>query len=114
MEIETMETNFWDNEMNLVSVIKDIWQEPTPLKLEILRIKINEGIKKRTKGKTENAISTLEYSRERLRFIQNEDETPIRLFLYAFFPHKLIQTNNGHLELLKNPETWISSSGVNK
>ena len=109
-----METNFWDNEMNLVSVIKDIWQEPTPLKLEILRIKINEGIKKRTKGKTENAISTLEYSRERLRFIQNEDETPIRLFLYTFFPHKLIQSNDGHLELLKNAENWIRSSEVNR
>ena len=75
---------------------------------------MNEEIKRRTKGKTENAISTLEYLRERLRFIQNEDETPIRLFLYAFFPHKLIQSNDGHLELLKNAENWIRSNEVSK
>ena len=112
--MEIMETNFWENGIELISLIKDIWEEPTPLKLETLRIKMNEEIKKRTKGKTENAISTLECSRERLRFIQNEDETPIQLFLYASFPHKLIQSNNGHLELLKNFENWVRSSEVNK
>ncbi len=105
-----MVNNFWDTGIEIISLVKEIWQEPTALKLETLRVRMNEEIEKRTK--TEAAISELAYSKERLRFIERNNEAPIRLFLYAFFPQKLVQTNNPHLELLKDPEDWISSNEV--
>ena len=51
--------NFWDTGMEIISLIKEIWEEPTPLKLETLRVKINEEIKK-----------TREKNRESRRFFR--------------------------------------------
>ena len=126
MEIGKMDNNFWNTGVEFISLVKEIWQEPTALKLETLRIKMNEEIKKQLKQhyKTEKLrydyikeiITRIQYTKEKLRFTVDhacfEDFT--RTFLYMNFPQKLIKFDNTYLELLKYPEIWISSSEVNQ
>jgi hypothetical protein len=112
-----METNFWDNGIELISLVKDIWEEPTPLKLETLRIKMNEEIKKQLQQNYEEAIIVrVQYTREKLRFTAGKDSYKdfIKTSLYRIFPQRLISWSHDGPELLKYPETWISSSEVNK
>ena len=114
--------NFWDTGMEIISLIKEIWEEPTPLKLETLRVKINEEIKKELTQHLvdyEEIIARIKYTKEKLRFEAKEklrfeakygsSEDFIKTFLYRNFPHKLIKYDNMYLELLKYPEEWISS-----
>jgi hypothetical protein len=110
-----METNFWDNGIELISLVKDIWQEPTPLKLEALRIKMNEETRKRFKlNYAEELLIRIQYTKEKLRFTAKDfNDDFIKTFLYGLFPQKLIKFES-HVELLKYPENWVSSSEVNK
>ena len=109
-----MVNNFWENGIEIISLIKEIWQEPTPLKLETLRVKINEEIKKELTQHLvdyEEIIARIKYTKEKLRFEAKygSSENFIKTFLYRNFPHKLIKYDNMYLELLKYPEEWISS-----
>ena len=66
-----MVNNFWENGIEIISLIKEIWQEPTPLKLETLRVKINEEIKKQLTqhlADDEEIIARIKYTKEKLRF----------------------------------------------
>lgn len=109
-----MVNNFWENGIEIISLIKEIWEEPTPLKLETLRVKINEEIKKELTQHLvdyEEIIARIKYTKEKLRFEAKygSSENFIKTFLYRNFPHKLIKYDNMYLELLKYPEEWISS-----
>lgn len=116
-----MNSNFWNTGVEIISLVKEIWQEPTALKLETLRIKMNEEIKKQLKQhyKTEKLrydyieeiITSIRYTKEKLRFgaTHGSFEDIIKTFLYGYFPRKLIKFDNKYVELLKYPEEWISS-----
>lgn len=107
-----MNSNFWDTGVEIISLIKEIWEEPTPLKLETLRLKINEEIKKQLKRyHEEEIITSVRYTKEKLRFntTSGSSEDFIKTFLYRNFPQKLIKHDNSYIELLKYPEEWISS-----
>lgn len=109
-----MNSNFWETGVEIISLIKEIWEEPTPLKLETLRLKINEEIKKQLTqhlADDEEIIARIKYTKEKLRFEAKYGscENFIKTFLYRNFPHKLIKYDNMYLELLKYPEEWISS-----
>lgn len=107
-----MINNYWETGAEIISLIKEIWEEPTPLKLETLRAKMNEEIKKQlTQHLDADIIERIKYTKEKLRFEAQYGslEDFIKTFLYRNFPHKLIKYDNMYLELLKYPEEWISS-----
>lgn len=107
-----MNSNFWDTGIEIIFLVKEIWQEPTALKLETLRVRMNEEIKKQLKQHYEQeTITRIQYTKEKLRFGVGASsfEEFIKTFLYRNFPHKLIKHDNRHVELLKYPEEWISS-----
>lgn len=110
-----MNSNFWDTGIEIISLVKEIWQEPTALKLETLRIKMNEEIKKQlTQHLEKEIIASIRYTKEKLWFqaTYGSLENFIKTFLYGNFPHKLIKYDNTYLELLRYPEEWIRSSEV--
>lgn len=106
-----MNNNFWDTGVEIISLVKEIWQEPTALKLETLRVRMNEEIKKQlTQHLETEIIARIKYTKEKLRFEAKYGslEDFIKIFLHGYFPRKLIQFDNA-FELLKYPEEWISS-----
>lgn len=106
-----MINNYWETGAEIISLIKEIWEEPTPLKLETLRAKMNEEIKKQlTQHLDADIIERIKYTKEKLRFEAKYGslEDFIKIFLHGHFPRKLIQYDTAY-ELLKYPEEWISS-----
>lgn len=108
-----MDSNFWDTGIEIISLVKEIWQEPTALKLETLRVRMNEEIKKQLKQHyEEEIIARIQYTKEKLRFWTERDSFDdfVKTFLYRNFPQKLIKFDNTYIELLKYAEIWINSS----
>ena len=110
-----MNSNFWDTGIEIISLIKEIWEEPTSLRLETLRVRMNETLKTQLNQRyEEEIIAEIQYTKEKLRFSASsfENVIEVKIFLYANFPQKLIKFDNTYVELSKYPDKWISSSEV--